>query len=156
MAPKNFRWVDDRRLATSGIPVRQQELDWLLRIQGIKAVLSLTEKDLSVVGIDISKIPFYQHVPMIDHAVPSFNQVSSGVDFIESYYGSAPVLVHCLGGIGRSGVVVASFLAKKNGWTAQQAISELHKISEEYVETRQEAAVVEFVRRTREKTARNS
>ncbi len=150
--PKNFRWIDDKRIAISGFPANQQNLDWIIDNQGIKAVVTLTEKDLVASGLDTSKIIYYKHVPMIDHAVPSCSQISSAVSFIENHYESVPILVHCLGGVGRSGVVVASFLAKKNGWTAQRAIARLQEISDEYVEMRQEAAVEDFVRQITLKT----
>jgi protein-tyrosine phosphatase len=150
--PKNFRWIEDKKLASSAAPVRQKQLDWLLKNNGVKSVLSLTEDDLTSKGFDTSKIRFYKHVPMIDHAIPSQDQISNAVSFVESKMNdseSTPVLIHCLGGMGRTGVVAACFLAKKNGWTADEALAMLRAIWPEYVEGKQESAVREFIREQR-------
>lgn len=147
--PKNFRWVETGKIASSAVPVRQRQLNWLVEKNRIKSVLSLTETDLRSQGFDTSKIEHYKHVPMVDHAVPTNDQVSAAVAFLESKTidkSSSPVLVHCLGGMGRTGVVLASFLAKRNGWSADEAVSKLRSMWPEYVETKQEIAVADYVR----------
>lgn len=50
------------------------------------------------------------NVPMKDHATPSLGQLA---EFYEAFWGlpeTDKVFVHCLGGIGRTGTVAASYL----------------------------------------------
>jgi atypical dual specificity phosphatase len=143
--PRNFKWVEKGVLATSGQPRNNRQVGWLISKRGIKAVLSLTESGLSRRQIDSSSIEFYKQVPMVDHACPRVEELESAVSFLGGVYRRSPTLVHCLGGMGRSGVVLACFLGRVNGWSAKDAIVNVRTIWSRYIETGQERAVFEFL-----------
>ncbi|MCL4518743.1 MAG: dual specificity protein phosphatase family protein [Thaumarchaeota archaeon] len=142
--PQNFRWIEKWVLATSGAPVSQKQLNWLVRKQRIGAILTLTEDSLAVKGLDLLELRSYLHVPMADHERPTKNDIRVAVSFINENYRRTPVLIHCLGGVGRTGVVLACFIAEKHGLDSSTAISYIRKIYPEYIEFDQEDSVHTF------------
>ncbi|MEM0110184.1 MAG: dual specificity protein phosphatase family protein [Desulfurococcus sp.] len=123
-----FQWVIPGKLAQSPMP-RLSDIPALTRyFTGVVALMDQYEAPLNYVeslashGLEVLYMPTRdQHpVELLDLLRASF--------FIEHHVKSGgAVLVHCVGGLGRSGVVTASFLVF-NGLTAYDAVMELRSI----------------------------
>jgi len=141
--PTGFVWVESRRLAGSGFPASRGQLDWL-RGQGIKTILTLTEEALPTqwlegLGLEV------RHIPMRDHRRPDGTALEEAANFImESLGRDRTTLVHCMAGEGRTGCVLAAYLIKDRGVSAQEAIAMLRRIKPLFIEREQERAVLEF------------
>jgi atypical dual specificity phosphatase len=110
---------------------------------GLRAVLTLTEEpplaELRAAGFSV------RHEPIPDFAAPDAATLARCVSFVETMLsGSAPVVVHCFAGYGRTGTVLAAVLAA-SGMAPDDAIREIRTVRPGSIETwEQEAAVRAF------------
>ena len=146
LRPQYFSWVLPRKLAASARPRSRFQIMWLKR-RGIKAILSLTEKPLprewfsrkNGKGLD------YFHLPMEDHYPPSVEKLSCACEFFdEKIKQGQPVLVHCLGGYGRTGVVLACFIMTWKNVEPEVAIGIVRKMRPLSIEEQQEESVKKY------------
>jgi protein-tyrosine phosphatase len=124
-----------------------------LKDQGVQRVLCLTPLgELSRYGVE-DLIPIYEaagfavrHIPMVDQKAASMNAVRDAVQFIGAGLDADErVLIHCVGGLGRSGMVAACHL-KTLGVASDDAIEAVRSSrSRRAIETAvQEELVREF------------
>ena len=135
--------MQNGRLAGSGYPASRSQVGWLVRT-GIKSILTLTIDPLPAeLTRDFDIV--MGHVPMQDHQPPSIDALARAVEFIEEQLAAGrAVLVHCLAGEGRTGCVVAAYLVKTEGLSADEAMAKVRKAKPRFVEGRQESSVREF------------
>jgi protein-tyrosine phosphatase len=113
-------WIDDK-LAVTPMPV-ENELEKLAKT--FKAVVVLVEEweldyDLQAwhaFGVTV------RHLPIPDFGTPSLDDLRELTEWIKKETGDGnAVLVHCFGGIGRSGLIAAAYLIA-NGCDVNEAI----------------------------------
>jgi len=141
--PTGFVWIDEGILAGSGYPASKGQLIWL-REQGINSILTLTERPLSIQWLEGLALEV-RHIPMRDHRAPDTASLEEAATFVQdSIKAGHATLVHCLAGEGRTGSVLAAYLIKDRGVTAEEAMRTLRDIKPLFVEKEQEKAVVEY------------
>ena len=95
-----------------------------LEIIGIKSIINLcAERDLD--GNLWKKFKLFR-IRILDNTVPSIKQINEFLSIVANS-ANQPVYVHCEAGKGRTGVMVACYRIKVEGWTNQEAIEEAKK-----------------------------
>uniref|UniRef100_A0A7C5U7Z9 Dual specificity protein phosphatase n=1 Tax=Caldiarchaeum subterraneum TaxID=311458 RepID=A0A7C5U7Z9_CALS0 len=143
-APPNYSAFNDR-ISASGLPSRRKHINFL-RNQGISAIISLTEEPLPNSIIDGTNTKYF-HFPLDDHMPADPRKIAEIVKTLEKLLADGEkVLVHCLAGIGRTGMVLTAYVmaSEKIGW--RQALDKVRKIRPGSVEPGQEKTLIEFER----------
>ncbi len=131
-----FFWVIPKKLAGASIPWGIEDLRYWWR-QGIRAVVVLLEDyemDISIeeyreIGFDVL------WKPIRDMTAPSISTLLDIVKWIdEKINRNRPVLVHCYGGLGRTGTILAAYLVYK-GMEPLKAIEFIRSIRPGAIQT---------------------
>lgn len=145
----NFSWLIPEEVAGHGAPSSDDDLIYL-KGNGIKALVRMAEaKKVRVTKAQIEKLGFSDcHEPVIDFSAPKQSEIDKMVAFIEACVAKkCPVGVSCTAGIGRTGTILACYLAKK-GRSADEAMDEVKiKRGAEIEMPDQKAAVREYANR---------
>ena len=142
--PENYSLLPGTRVAGSAHPGEQALLPATLASleqAGLRAVVSLTERPLSKANLAEFAMQ-YLHEPVPDFSAPTMEQITRVLAFIQEAESRGDgVLVHCMGGIGRTGTVLACYLVSQ-GSTPDQAIAEIRRLRPGSIEVpEQERAV---------------
>lgn len=105
-----------------------------LKKQGITRVLSLLQQDeMDHFGVSDLLSSYDQaglsclHRPFLDQGVPSFEEMDGLIAWLEAGLASGQkTLVHCVGGLGRSGLVAACLLVHR-GIDAREAVARVRR-----------------------------
>lgn len=149
--PSNFSWVIDDKLAGSGIPTSRAEFDWICK-QGVDSIITMTEDALPQTWTDT--IDGYLHVPTPDLAAPEMDGIDRAVAFAHKTITSKKrVMVHCAAGMGRAGTILACYLIKHGGLSADEAITRIRRERPGSIQsTPQENVIKMYERRVRAET----
>ena len=144
----NFKWVIEDKLAGSGVPTSLREIKWLAKEHGIRSMVTIKEKPLpsewfKSSGIGEGKIDYF-HLSIEDYGVPSLEELDHVVNHISRQIDNGkPVMVHCSGGKGRTGTILAAYLIKKRiVLNAYQAITRLRKIRGESIQSKDQESIL--------------
>ncbi len=142
--PTNFSWVIEGKLAASGRPTNKSGVEWLSK-QGIRSILSLTERELPQSWLNGI---CYKHVPIVDHKPPPLEKLEEAISFInEQIERGNPTLVHCAAGKGRTGTILAAYFIRYNGASLDEAVKRVRSLRPGSIEEPQISSLVAFIKR---------
>ena len=93
---------------------------------GVKTIINLTSDDAQPNERQITERSGmrYVQIPMTTHQEPTNAQIAQFLSIVNDP-ASQPVYVHCVGGKHRTGVMTAIVRMTNDGWSADQAFSEM-------------------------------
>ncbi|KAL4240105.1 Dual specificity protein phosphatase 23 [Mactra antiquata] len=138
--PYNFSWIIDNQLAGMGYPSEYSNLLYLYN-KDITCIVALLDsrtstaeqfREFTTLGLNVREF-----------SPPTLEQIHTGIEFIENCIAdNKSVAVHCAHGIGRTGTLLACYLAKKHHITGDEAIAMLREMRPYSVETSEQEDVV--------------
>ena len=145
-------WIDEPHLLGSRNPT-DAELEQL-RSNGFEIVVSLLRADEQTPGYDRERAMAagyaLHNIPVKDYCAPTVAQLEQFVELVSRAPSSSKIIVHCQGGIGRTGTFAAAYWITK-GLTAQDAISRVRRARPHAVETREQEEILAEFARSRER-----
>lgn len=141
--PHGFRWVVPGMLAGTPQPGVVAPVDHdltLLRQVGITHLITLTESDMDQVALQRHGLK-NTHLSIFDRKAPSASQMHMLLVRMQRLMEAGEVLaVHCKAGLGRTGLVLATWLVRDGGLGAEAAIERLRKINPGYIQSDEQLA----------------
>ncbi|MEM4302797.1 MAG: dual specificity protein phosphatase family protein [Candidatus Caldarchaeum sp.] len=141
-SPPNFSMFSEK-IAASGLPSRRRHIRYI-KNRGVSAVISLTEKPLPKNLVENEDIEYF-HFPLEDHKPADPRELLKIVNTIQRLVDDGHrVLVHCLAGYGRTGMVLAAYLMKAEGFGWVESLEKTRRLRPGSVEKNQEKTLQEF------------
>jgi atypical dual specificity phosphatase len=133
-------WILPGQVLGCAYPRRKGALSGLAA-QGIQLLLNLHER-----AHDPARLTRYGlievHLPVPDFTAPTPAQLDQAIGTLnEAVATGQPIAVHCGGGLGRTGTVLAAFLVHQ-GADAVSAIDQVRRVRPGSIETRAQVAAV--------------
>lgn len=96
----------------------EQKIYFGRRLLGVEADQGLAEGWIGVLDLAgefdenprLRRCPFYQSLPVLDTAAPSFAEIQFAVRWLQDTTARGPIYVHCALGHGRTGTVLIAYL----------------------------------------------
>jgi atypical dual specificity phosphatase len=139
-------WIEEPILLGSSNPTNR-ELEDLYR-EGFRTIISLLDENeqtpyYDIVGIEAKGFKRYS-IPLQDFTAPALADFKKFMEIVINSLKEGKVLVHCQGGIGRTGTMAAAYWIKK-GLSANEAIKKIRNSMPGAVETpEQEEGLLEL------------
>lgn len=156
--PRFFRWIVPYFLSVMSTPRHERDIDALASPHiGIRHIITLTEEEPLPEEWFLNKPVSHTHLPVENYQPPSIEQVDLFFRLMNDP-AKTPCMVHCGGGKGRAGTMIACYLAvygfqspTAQEWTqpcmtANEAVEKLRHLRPGSIETpQQERFVHKFV-----------
>ncbi len=143
--PERFHWVVPGRLAGMSLPGRIRPLEEDLREihrMGIRAVATLTERPLDPDAVRAAGL-VTEHFPIDDFGVPTIEQTKAFCAFVDARNAeSLAVAAHCFAGLGRTGTMIACFLARSPETDAERVLRTIRRIEPGFVQVEEQERFV--------------
>jgi protein-tyrosine phosphatase len=121
-------WIEEPILLGSSNPT-DRELEDLYQV-GFRTIISLLDEDEQSPYYNtkkMEKMGFKRYsIPVEDFAPPTLADFQKFLDIVSKSLKEGKVLVHCQGGLGRTGTMAAAYWIKK-GLSAQEAIRKIQQ-----------------------------
>jgi atypical dual specificity phosphatase len=141
--PMNFSFID-QYVSGSAALLQKREVDWLREKKNIGAILSVREEPLVAGWVEGLH---YLNVPLRNHFPPTPEQLDKCVEFVINEIAiGKKTNVHCAAGSGRTGTVLAAYLCKKYGYSAEDAIRKVRDKRPGSIERKQEQPIIDYAK----------
>ncbi|ADG90741.1 protein-tyrosine phosphatase family protein [Thermosphaera aggregans] len=140
-----YKWIIEGKLAQAPFPSLGELADLRRLFDAIIVLTMPHEQPLNEKYIEILESHGFQvlHVPTLDfHPLELFDLLKTSIFIDENLERSHRVLVHCMGGIGRSGLVTAAYLIFK-GYDIYDAVKHVRTVVPGAIENRGQALMLE-------------
>lgn len=133
-------WIEDGKLLACAYPRRRAALEVWSR-HGVQVVINLHERAHGPARLAPHGIAEV-HLPVRDFTAPTPEQLVQGVAEITSAISAGKtIVVHCGGGLGRTGTLLACYLVSQ-GMTTVDAVARVRRLRPGSIETRQQLDAV--------------
>ena len=139
-----YYWIVQGEIAGSPQPGLYGDWDEdiaYLKQNGLSFVVSLTEEPLIKDRIISEGFGFY-HLPIRDMDAPMPRMADEAIKIMRQQTAEGNrVLLHCKGGVGRTGMMGACYLVSK-GYSAKDSIEMVRKVNNAYIQTRTQESLI--------------
>ncbi len=137
-APRGFHWIIPGKLAGCPAPGVSAPIDYdltLLAKTGITKLITLTEIDLDQAALQRHYLSNL-HMPIFDREAPSVGQTHMLLVRMQRMIDAGEVLaVHCKAGLGRTGTILAAWMIREGGLSAENSMTRLRRIEPGFIQS---------------------
>lgn len=146
-APSWWAWVAPGQVIGAAAPERAPggPEAWLSALRDAAGAAPLAVVNLRQKGYQelVGEFAATLHLPVEDYSPPTVAQADEAIAFIEAQVAKGRVVVvHCHGGCGRTGTILAAWLKRRDGLDAAAAIARVREQRACFVETPEQEAFV--------------
>lgn len=146
--PDRGSWVEEGAVLGCAYPRAERALSGLAE-RGVRVLVNMHERAHDPRRLERHGLREI-HLPVRDFAAPTPEQIERGVfAILEARTAGEAVAVHCGGGLGRTGTLLACYLVRSRGLGAEEAIGKVRASRPGSVETRAQIEAVEAYARRR-------
>ncbi len=130
-------WIENGKLAGRSYP-SLEDLQTLF-IEGFRVLIPLQERhDLQ----EIESIGYKVHpIYVLDFTAPTIEQLQEFIEIVDS--AGKTILVHCIGGYGRTGTFLAAYLIARRNMTSGDAIEYVREVRPGAIEVPEQIHILE-------------
>jgi ABC-type sulfate/molybdate transport systems ATPase subunit/protein-tyrosine phosphatase len=136
--PRGFVWIETGRLAATPMPGLAAPIDQdlvMLKQAGVTMLITLNEQDFPddlLARHGLRNL----HFPIADQQAPSTDETDVLLTQMRRMLDEGEVLaVHCLAGLGRTGTILAAYMVREQGLSAQAALNQIRHFNRQFVQT---------------------